>query len=169
MRKRSYLFIDGRYTSQAHYQSGKKFKIITVPMNFPKDIIKPKKKVILGFDPNLHTENQLKVLFKIKNISLKPLDKNLIDMIWHNKPRENVRSFYTIPTKYIGQNREKKINEVKKILLKNKLDYFLITAPENIAWILNIRGYDTSYSPIPNARLLISKNGRLTLFFKFKK
>ena len=45
-----------------------------------------------------------------------------------------------------------------------KLDYFLITAPENIAWILNIRGYDTSYSPIPNARLLISKNGRLTLF-----
>ena len=169
MRKRSYLFIDGRYTSQAHYQSGKKFKIITVPMNFPKDIIKPKKKVIVGFDPNLHTENQLKVLFKIKNISLKPLDKNLIDMIWHNKPRENVRSFYTIPTKYIGQNREKKINEVKKILLKNKLDYFLITAPENIAWILNIRGYDTSYSPIPNARLLISKNGRLTLFSNLKK
>ena len=57
-----------RILKKSKSEKGKKFKIITVPMNFPKDIIKPKKKVIVGFDPNLHTENQLKVLFKIKNI-----------------------------------------------------------------------------------------------------
>ena len=169
LKKTNYLFIDGRYTSQAHYQSGKKFKIITIPINFPKDIIKSKKKIIIGFDPNLHTKSQLNVLFKIKNVLLKPLSKNLIDMIWRNKPREFVKPFYTISTKYIGQNRTKKINEVKKILFKNRLDYFLVTAPENIAWILNIRGYDTLYSPIPNARLLISKRGNLYLFTNLKK
>ena len=55
------------------------------------------------------------------------------------------------------------------MLLKNKVDYLLVTAPENVAWILNIRGHDTSYSPIPNARLLISKKGEINLFTNPKK
>ena len=44
LKNKNYLFVDGRYTVQARYQSGKKFKIITVPNQFPKDIFKPKKK-----------------------------------------------------------------------------------------------------------------------------
>ncbi len=39
-----------------------------------------------------------------------------------------------------------------------------MTAPENIAWLLNIRGHDTSFSPIPNGRLLISKSGEVNFF-----
>jgi len=45
----------------------------------------------------------------------------------------------------------------------------LVTAPENVAWILNIRGYDSSYSPIPNTRLLESKKGDIELFANPKK
>ena len=41
-----------------------------------------------------------------------------------------------------------------------------MSAPENVAWILNIRGYDNPYSPIPNARLIIDKNQKLILITK---
>ena len=64
---------------------------------------------------------------------------------------------------------EEKILKVKNILLKNKIDYLLVTAPENVAWLLNIRGHDSSFSPIPNARLLISKKGTISLFSQYKK
>jgi len=45
----------------------------------------------------------------------------------------------------------------------------LITAPENVAWVLNIRGYDSAFSPIPNARLLINSKGDIDLFSQSKK
>ena len=49
------------------------------------------------------------------------------------------------------------------ILKKNKLDSLLVTAPENIAWILNIRGKDSEYSPIPNCHAIISRRNKGTI------
>jgi len=169
LKNKNYLFVDGRYTIQARYQSGKKFKVITVPNKFPKDVLKSNKKIILGFDPKLHTEKQLNFLFKIKNVKLKSIDQNLIDIVWSNKPKELIRPFFSLSAKNAGIATEKKIIQVKNILSKNNIDYLFVTAPENIAWILNIRGHDSSYSPIPNTRLLVSKKGDVNLFANPKK
>ena len=57
----------------------------------------------------------------------------------------------------------KKINKISKLLRKNKSDYLFISAPENVAWILNIRGGDGPNSPVPNCRLIISKNKKIYL------
>ena len=43
LKNKNYLFVDGRYTVQGRIQSGKKFNIITIPLKFPKDVLKPKK------------------------------------------------------------------------------------------------------------------------------
>ncbi len=169
LKNKNFLFVDGRYTIQARYQSGKNFKVITMPGKFPKDVLKPKKKIVLGFDPKLHTEKQLNFFFKIKNVDIKPINKNLVDLVWSNKPKEIVKPFFSLSEKNAGATTEKKIGEIKNVLLKNKIDYLLVTAPENVAWTLNIRGRDTSYSPIPNARLLISKKGKIALFTNPKK
>ena len=169
LKNKNYLFVDGRYTIQARYQSGKKFKIITIPNKFPKDVLKPNKKITLGFDPKLHTEKQLNFLFKIKNVNLRSINRNLVDMLWSNKPKELVKPFFALSVKNAGTATEKKIIQVKNILSKNNADYLLVTAPENVAWILNIRGYDSSYSPIPNTRLLVSKKGDVDLFTNPKK
>ena len=165
----NYLFVDGRYTVQARYQSGKKFKIITIPNKFPRDILKYKKDIVLGFDPKLHTEKQLNFLFTIKNVKLKPINQNLVDLVWFNKPKELIKPFFSLSKKNTGMQTKKKMTIVKNILLKNNVDFLLVTAPENVAWILNIRGHDISYSPIPNARLLISKRGDAYLFTNPKK
>ena len=50
-------------------------------------------------------------------------------------------------------------SNLKKINLKN----LLITAPENVAWILNIRGKDNSFSPIPNCNAIVNDKKKLFL------
>mgnify|MGYP001193522445 CR=1 FL=1 len=169
LRKENYLFIDGRYTIQAKIQSGKNFKVFTIPQKFPRDILKNKKNFKIGFDPKLHTDKQLNFLFNFKNIILKPLNNNLVDMVWYKKPKDIIKPFFSLSKKHSGQSSEKKLKKIKKILVNNKANYLLVTAPENVAWILNIRGYDSEFSPIPNARLLIDRNGNINFFAKSKK
>ena len=81
LKNKNYLFVDGRYTIQGRIQSGKNFKIITIPQKLPRDILKTNKKIKIGFDPKLHSKKQINFLFNIKNIILKPINKNLIDLI----------------------------------------------------------------------------------------
>ncbi len=168
LKNKNYLFVDGRYSIQGRIQSGKKFNIITIPKKFPRDVLKGKK-IIIGFDPKLHNEKQLNFLFNIKNIILKPISKNLIDMIWLKKPKDFIKPFFILSKKDSGKNFHEKISKVKNFLIKKKIDYLFVTAPENVAWILNIRGYDSMYSPIPNARLLIKNNGNIYLFSESEK
>jgi len=169
LKKKNYLFVDGRYTIQAKIQSGKNFKIVTMPQKFPKNLLKSRKKMIIGFDPRLHSEKQLNFLFNIKNIVLKPINRNLIDVIWSKKPKNSTKPFFPLLKKNAGQSSQEKIIKVKNVLLKYKADYLLVTAPENVAWILNIRGCDSAFSPIPNCRLLINNKGDVILFSQQEK
>ena len=169
LKNKNYLFVDGRYTIQSRKQSGKNFKIITIPQKFPKDVLGNRKKIKIGFDPKLHSEKQLNFLFNIKNITLKPINKNLIDIIWTKKPKDLIKPFFYLSKNDVGQSSQTKINKVKNVLIKNKVDYLFVTAPENVAWILNIRGHDSSYSPIPNTRLLMDNKGNIDLFSQPKK
>ena len=56
-----------------------------------------------------------------------------------------------------------------KLIKFNKIDYLFTTASENVAWLLNIRGQDTSYSPLPNSHTVVDKNGKVLLFCNLKK
>ena len=62
-----------------------------------------------------------------------------------------------------------KINKISNYLKKKKSDYIFISAPENVAWILNIRGNDGPNSPIPNSRLIISKTKKIFLISEIEK
>ena len=95
-KKENYLFVDGRYTLQARIQSGKNFKIITMPEKSPKNVLKTKKKLKIAFDTKLHSEKQLNFLFNIKNIVLEPINENLIDNIWSKKPKDLIKPFFSV-------------------------------------------------------------------------
>ena len=49
------------------------------------------------------------------------------------------------------------MRRVTKAIKDKKADLLFIAAPENVAWLLNIRGYDCEYSPIPKARIKIRR------------
>ena len=164
LKKKNYLFVDGRYTIQAKQQSGKQFKIIEVHKFLPHQIIK---KLTLGFDPSLFTNKQLKTYFG-NSLRLKSINKNLIDEIYQFKTTKD-KPFYSLKNKIAGENYKSKINKILKILKIYNADYLFISAPENVAWTLNIRGYDSPNSPMPNCRLIIGKNKKLFLISKKEK
>ena len=133
----------------------------------PKNISN-KKKLLIGFDPKLITKKMLKIFFG-KNFKLKPLNINLIDKIWSRKIKKNKFKFYSLPNNSVGEEYKKKINKIVANLRKEKADYQFITASENNAWLLNIRGRDTKYTPIPYSYALIDRNKKIKFFCDLKK
>ena len=164
LKNKNYLFADGRYTIQSQIESGKDFKIV----DYEKIInCKLFKNLTLGIDPKLFTYNQIKKYFK-KNNKIKFIKKNLIDEI-QIKKIDDLFPFYSLNKSIVGENSHSKINKISKFIKKNKCDYLFISAPENVAWILNIRGGDSPNSPIPNSRLIISKTKKIYLICEIKK
>ena len=168
LRDRNYLFVDGRYILQAINQSGKNFKIINIPKKMPNNILK-NKKLLIGFDPKLYTKKTLNTFFSKNNCKFKPLDNNLIDYIWKRKNEKSKHKFYSLPKHSVGNYYEYKINKIVSNLKKKGADFQFITSSENNAWLLNIRGKDSSYTPIPYSYVLINKNKNIKFFCDLKK
>jgi Xaa-Pro aminopeptidase len=164
LRKNNYLFVDGRYSIQAQQQSGKQYKIIEIHKFLPHKIIK---NLILGFDPSLLTRKQLNAYFG-NSLMLKQINKNLIDEIYKEKTSKT-ETFFSLNTKVAGETFKSKINKIRNILKSNKTDYLFVSSPENVAWVLNIRGSDNPNSPIPNCRLIIGKGKELFLIAQKEK
>jgi len=155
LKKKNYLFIDGRYTIQAQQESGKNFNIVEIHKTLPHKIIK---NYNLGYDPTLFTSKNLKNYFL--NNNLIPVNNNLIDQIFKFREKKT-KPFYSLKKNIVGETHLSKILKIANFLKSNKADYLFTSAPENVAWLLNIRGYDNPNSPIPNARLIIDKNKKL--------
>jgi len=160
LKKKNYLFVDGRYTIQAQQESADNFKIVEIHKKLPNSIIK---NYNLGYDPRLFTSKNLKNYFS--NNNLVSINKNLIDQIFYFKERKK-KPFYSLEKRIVGETHQSKITKVTNFIRSNNADYIFVSAPENVAWLLNIRGYDNPNSPIPNARLIIGKNNKLFLITK---
>jgi len=164
LKKKKYLFVDGRYTIQAKKESGKNFKIIDLNKIINCNLFK---NLSIGFDPRFFTSLQIKKFFH-KNNKVKSIQSNLIDQIHKNKVKSS-KPFFSLKNKIVGEDYKNKIIKIKKYLKKNKSDYLFITAPENVAWLLNIRGHDNPNSPIPNCHLIMSNKGIFYLISHKKK
>ncbi len=75
----------------------------------------------------------------------------------------NLSLFFSLNKKIVGESHLTKIKKTVSIIKKNKSNYLFITAPENVAWLLNIRGSDNPNSPIPNCRMIIDSNSKIFL------
>ena len=164
LKNKNLLFTDGRYTIQSQLESGKHFQILDFKRLINCSLLR---NLSLGIDPKLITYHQIKKFF-LKNNEIKLIKKNLIDEI--KKPKI-IKSdpFFSLNKSIVGESAASKINKISKYLRKNNADYLFVSAPENVAWILNIRGKDSPNSPIPNSRLLINRNKKIKLICEFHK
>jgi len=162
LKNNNYLFVDGRYTLQAKKQSGKEFSIFEIPYLWPKDLLNINSYKI-GFDPELFTQNILNKYFE-KIVNLIPLKYD-----FKNTKEKISNKIYLLNKTITGETTSKKINKLKKILLKKKINYLYISASENVNWILNIRGKDLPNSPLVNCKLILSDKGKLFLFVDINK
>ncbi len=168
LKSENFLFVDGRYTLQANIECGKNFKIFEIPKIRPSDILKKIKiKPRLGFDPKLFTEFSLRSNFR-DSCNLIPINDNLIDEIFDLKNNYKSKKFYCLDEIVTGEKITSKINKLSSILKKRKIQNIFISAPENCAWLLNIRGFDNPNSPIPNCQIIIN-NKNIYFFSDIKK
>ena len=164
LKDKNYLFTDGRYTIQSEMESGKYFKIVSYEKIINCNLFK---NLRLGLDPKLFTQQQIKNYF-LKNNQIKFLSNNLIDEIENHKVVKSI-PFFSLKDDIVGESRKSKINKIINYLKKNKADNLFVTAPENVAWILNIRGSDGPNSPVPNSRLIINKSKKIFLITELYK
>ena len=164
LKDKNYLFTDGRYTIQSEIESGKYFKIISYEKIINCNLFKNLK---LGLDPKLFTQEQIKKYF-LKHNKVKFLSNNLIDEIKTQKITNNF-PFFSLKDEIIGESSKSKIDKITNYLKKNKADNLFVSAPENVAWILNIRGGDGPNSPVPNSRLIINKSKKIFLITELNK
>ena len=158
LKNKNYLFVDGRYTIQAKTQSGNDFNIVEIHKKLPWRVLKHKIKI--GYNPYCFTSLSLRRYFK-NYFVLIPIYS---DLIIKSKQRKTNKKFYFIKDNISGESSKSKISKVLKFLHNDKSDCLFVTAPENVAWLLNLRGEDNPHSPIPNCRLILKKNGKIYLF-----
>ena len=157
LKKKKFLFVDGRYTIQAEKESGRKYKIYEIPYVWPKDVLKKRMKI--GFNPNLFTRETLNKYFGDAhfltplNIEFKSEDKSV-----------NIHPFYKLSSDVAGKSVNQKINQLIKIMIKKKIDYSYISAGENICWLLNIRGKDLPNSPVANCKIILTRQKQIYFF-----
>ena len=156
------IFTDGRYSIQVEKEVNKRcFEFESITKIKPFSWLKKNRKrcKTVGFDPWLHSieeiEYQRPALTKL--VTLKKVD-NLIDKIWFDKPVENCKKPFLRPVKLSGKNTSFKINQVQEKLKMDKDSGFILTCPDSICWLANIRGQDIPNSPLMNCYAVVYLN-----------
>ncbi|KAF6208294.1 hypothetical protein GE061_016748 [Apolygus lucorum] len=108
----------------------------------------------IGVDTSLISQSQWEILSK--RVTLVPVRNNLVDLIWANRPQyENYRATALSPP-FSGKPWMSKIASVREVLRNESCDMLLVTALDEISWVLNLRGKETEYLPVIRAYLVIT-------------
>lgn len=155
---KSYFFTDSRYLIQSAKQIDlDEFEIIDLGqqplIDFLNEKIANKK---LALDANLTSVDFAKKL----KIKAEFLQENLIDLLWRNRPKALENQVFEVPIEICGISRFEKI---KLICEKLKTDAALISKPEDVCWLLNIRSDDVEFNPFLLARAVLFKSGKVDL------
>ena len=154
------LFTDGRYLLQAKKQIPKNFDIFDISLVNLYEYLKENfknKKILL--DTKLFKKDFVdRLIFNLKKVnSFIVHDKyQMIDKLWINRPMEEKNKIFKLKNNLSGCSTKKKINQILKI--HNNMDFIIVSSPESVCWLLNIRGKDLEYTPIVMSRLILSKN-----------
>ena len=85
-------------------------------------------------------------------------DSDLVEPIWTERPAISKEPVWEVDVKSTGRTREEKMALVREKMQKEKADYLLLTALDEIAWLLNLRGNDIAYTPVFLAYMLLSSD-----------
>ncbi len=164
------LFVDGRYTLQATREvDGQLYEIHNsaevTPARWAAETMQEGE--ALGYDPLLHTPLQLEQLaekLEASGIALEACKGNPVDAVWPGKPSMPKERIVVHAIDHAGMEHQEKRRAMAEKLKARGLDAFLITQPDALCWLLNIRGADIPYNPLPLCYGLLHANARVTLF-----
>ncbi len=166
LRDRALLFVDGRYQVQAREQVDLAEIEILHLHNDPlaawlDQHVEAGSRI--AFEALLMTNGQYEAL-NASHCELVALNDSPFDSLWHDRPAPPVGAIREMPVDISGESSADKRKRVAAILAERNADYLAITQPDNIAWLLNVRGSDIPMSPVPNSFALLSREGAVVWF-----
>ncbi len=172
LQEKASIFVDGRYRVQVKQEVSKDYEIIHWPEVTLWDWLnKNLLNGTVGYDPNLHTIKEIDELgAKITSTSIQLTQtENLIDLIWESRPDSPLGQVTEHRLNFSGETSESKCAKISQKLRESEQKFCVLTDPESISWLLNLRGQDVPRTPVVQACAIISDDGRVDLFIKLEK
>ena len=166
---RSGVFVDGRYRLQVQAQVDTGH---FTPVEWPATKVGPwladhvGDGDRIGFDPWLQTRSdveEIETALAGTGASLVATD-NLVDAIWADRPRRPAAAASEYPAEFAGKTSAQKRSDIAEALRDQGQRAAILTLPDSIAWLLNIRGTDIARIPIVQAFAILRDDGTITLY-----
>jgi len=160
------VFIDGRYRLQVLDQVADVFSAVHWPETSLADWLVEQDcgGKVIGFDPWLHSVQEIEALrSKAPKVTFSAVP-NLVDAVWADRPEAPTAKFFAHPTEFAGESHESKIERLAKVLRTSEQSAAILTLPDSIAWLLNIRGADIEKNPVPQSFAILKSDGTCMLF-----
>lgn len=156
------LWTDSRYFSQAERQlagSGVELVKLNVP-HTPEHVewlcahMHAGNKVACAADMlSLATERSLRTQLTQRGAEL--VEDDLPAAIWRDRPSLPHAPIYEHPLAYAIHGRAEKLGDVRRAMRQAGASHHVVSALDEIAWVLNLRGSDVEYNPVFLSHLLI--------------
>jgi len=162
------VFVDGRYRVQIKAQVASAF----TPVDWPETKLGPwlidhlPQGGEVGFDPWLHTRSEMKGLVRAlagTDVLLRPVT-NLVDRVWPDRPAPPSGKAMAHPIELAGKKSGEKREEIAKGLRDAGQRAAVLTLPDSLCWLLNIRGSDIERIPIVQGFAVVRDDARVDLF-----
>ena len=162
------VFIDGRYRTQVKGQVDLGH---FTPVPWPD--VKPGPWIaqhlatgVVGYDPWLHTADEvakLEAALEGSGVTLRAV-ANLVDAIWSDQPAAPVGLAFVHPVEFAGETSRSKRERLGAVLTAAGQDAAVLTLPDSICWLLNIRGADVPKNPVLQCFAVLRADGGVDLF-----
>ena len=86
---------------------------------------------------------------------------DMLEVLWTDRPKIPQTPIITLGPEQVGWSREQKVRWMRKWLADKGYDAILLTALDEIAWMLNVRGQDVAYNPVVMSYLLVTQDNVL--------
>ena len=177
LKDRAALFVDGRYTLQAAAQVDPAlFEIRHLIEEPPAQWLGSAlgQGAVLGYDPWLHTPHEVERLragAERAGASLRAGGRsdNPVDGVWPGRPAAPLAPVVPHPDRFAGESAADKRARLAAALAETGVAAAVLTMPESIAWLLNIRGGDVPHTPLPLSFAILRDDGGVRLFIDRRK
>jgi len=171
----AHIFVDGRYTIQVRDQVDTSTWSIeslydTPASSWIRQNLHSGQR--FGYDPRLHTLQNRRALHQACEsigAELVACATNPLDAVWADQPPAPLSVVREQPLEYSGKSADEKRHELGDALRELGVDAAILTAPDSIAWLLNIRGGDVPRTPLPLAFAALHSDGTVDLFLDTRK
>jgi len=162
------VFIDGRYRTQVKTQIADVYTPVAWPEVSLAEWLREQlpQGGIVGFDPWLHAAAQIEQLngaLEGSDIEMRRCD-NLVDRIWKDQPAPPVQIAKVHPIEFAGESHADKAARLGKSLRDCGAAAAVITLPDSLCWLLNIRGADIARNPVMHGFVVLHGSGNVDLF-----